>query len=110
MSYQIIAVLTDDQWFNARIRSCCVEQGETYQNDQRPDFVAVAQQALRGDGVTYLAFARLTAAGPGIADKADNGDGTVNQEQVTDADLLSSVQANWQVVAGLYFDTEGIPK
>jgi hypothetical protein len=57
----------------------------------------------------WVTFNRLAAAGPGIADKADNGDGTVDQSKVTDADLLSLTQANWPTVAGLYFQEDGSP-
>ena len=110
MSYQAIDQLTNDVVFAGRVRATTVEQAESFVNDQRLSFVAVANQALRGDGETYLAFVRISAAGPGIADKADNGDGTIDQSKVTDADLLSLVQANWQVVAGLYFNEDGTPK
>lgn len=80
-----------------------------FKDDARPAWVAVADACLQGDGVIYLAFIRIEAAGPGIADKADNGDGTIDQTKVTDADLLSLTQANWQVVAGLYFNEDGSP-
>jgi hypothetical protein len=110
MSYQAIAQLTDDPAFGSRIRAVTVEQSESFVNDQRPPFVSVANACLQGSGVIYLAFTRIEAAGPGIADKADNGDGTISQEKVTDADLLSLTQANWQVVADLYFNEDGSPK
>lgn len=107
MSYEAIDQLTSDPAFAARVRACCVEQGEVYANDARPDFVAVAHDQLVG-GTTYLAFVRIEAAAPGIADKAATADG-IDQTQVTDADLLSLTQANWQVVAALYYDADGNP-
>jgi hypothetical protein len=98
LSYSDIDQLTNDIDFAGRVRACVVEQAETFRSDARPDFVALANSALRGDGETYLAFTRIVAAAPGIAEG--------NQP---DGDILSSVQANWQVVAGLYFDPEGNP-
>ena len=109
MSYATIDQLTSDPMFAARVRACCVEQAKVYVNDARPDFVAVAHDQLIG-GITYLTFARIEAAAPGIADKVDpEGDGTIDQTQVTDGDLLSLTQANWQVVAALYYDADGNP-
>jgi hypothetical protein len=109
VSYQAQAQLVDDVWFQARSRSAAIQQAEYFKDDQRADFVALSEALLRGDGETSLAFTRLGAAGPGIADKVDNGDGTISQENVTDADLLSLTQANYPVVAGLYFAADGTP-
>ena len=109
MSYLAQDQLTNDAIFGGRSRAAVVQQAETFKDDARPDFVAVAHAALRGDGETYNAFLRMAAGGPGIADKADNGDGTIDQANVTDADLLALTQANWQVVAGLYFTEDGAP-
>lgn len=108
MSYQAQAQLENDGYFAQRNRACCVQQAETFKNDQRPAYVAVAEDVLKDLG-TWTAFNRLAAAGPGIADKADNGDGTVDQAKVSDADILSLTQANWPVVAGLYFTEDGSP-
>lgn len=109
MSYRSIDQLTSDTVFIGRVRAVTVEQGESYQNDQRAQFVAVANGVLRGDGNLYDAFVRISAAGPGVGAKVDNGDGTIDQSKVTDEDLLSLTQANWQVVAALYFDADGNP-
>ena len=109
MSYQAQDQLTNDATFGGRNRAVAVQQAETFKDDARPDWVAVANECLRGNGETYLAFTRIAAGGPGIADKADNGDGTIDQSKVTDADLLSLTQANWPVVAGLYFNDDGTP-
>jgi hypothetical protein len=110
MSYQAQDQLTQDVIFGGRSRAATVQQAETFKDDTRLDIVAVANACLQGDGETYLAFTRMAAGGPGIADKVDNGDGTIDQAKVTDADLLSLTQANWPVVAGLYFNADGTPK
>jgi len=110
MSYQAQAQLEADYWFQQRSRAAAIQQAEFYKDDQRPDFVAVADALLRDDAGLAATFTRLAAAGPGIADKVDNGDGTIDQTKVSDADLLSLTQANWPVVAGLYFDSTGAPK
>lgn len=109
MSYQAQSQLGADSTFIGRTQSATTQQATTYANDQRPEFVATAQAVLRGDPEILSTFTRLAAAGPGIADKADNGDGTIDQSKVTDADLLSLTQANWPVVAGLYFNEDGTP-
>ena len=109
MSYSAIDQLTNDALFGGRVRSCCTEQAEVFRNDARPDFVALSDDVLRGDGVKTNAFIRIGAAAPGIADKADSGEGGIDQTKVTDADLLSLVQANWQVVAGLFYTEDGTP-
>lgn len=109
MSYQAIALLTADQTFGGRSQAAATEQAEVFRNDARPDFVALASDVLRGAGDVLLAFTRIAAAAPGIGDKADNGDGTIDQANVTDADLLSLTQGNWQVIAGLYFTEDGTP-
>lgn len=110
MSYSAQDQLTNNVIFGGRVRACTVQQAETFKDDQRPGFVAVAEACLTGSGEIYNAFTRIAAGGPGIADKADNGDGTISQEKVTDADLLSLIQANWPVVAGLFFNEDGSPK
>lgn len=107
MSYQTIDQLTSDQDFTSRVRACCVEQGETYQNDARPNFVALAKDQLLG-GITYLTFVRIEAAAPGIAVKVETPSG-IDQSQVTDGDILSLTQANWEVVANLHFTSDGTP-
>jgi hypothetical protein len=109
MSYQAQDQLTQDATFQGRVRACCTQQANVFKDDARPEYVATAQAVLKGDDEVLTAFIRTEAAGPGIADKVDNGDGTIDQSNVLDADLLSLTQASWQVVAGLYFDAEGNP-
>jgi hypothetical protein len=108
MTYGNIFALTWDQAFNGRVTACCTQQAEIFRNDARPDFVALANDVLLGDGRVTSTFTRIIAAAPGIADKAATGDG-IDQTKVTDDDILSTVQANWQVVAGLYYDDTGAP-
>jgi hypothetical protein len=109
MSYQAQDLLTFEAIFAGRVRSCCVQQSESYKDDQRPAFVALAADIARGDGEKTNAFVRLSAGGPGIADKVDNGDGTIDQSKVLDADILALVQANWQTVADLFYKEDGTP-
>jgi hypothetical protein len=108
MSYQAQDQLTFDLTFTGRVRSCTVQQADIFVNDARPDFVALAHDIMRGDGEKTNAFTRLAAAAPGLADKATTEDG-IDQSLITDDDLLSTVQANWQVVAGLYYAEDGTP-
>jgi len=110
MSYQAQDQLTNDAIFGGRVRAATVQQADTFKDDQRQNFVATANACLQGDAVIYLAFIRFEAAGPGIANKADNGDGTIDQSKVTDGDILSLTQAAWPVVAGLYYNDDGSPK
>lgn len=109
MSYQAQAALEADYWFQQRTRAVAIQQADTFKDDQRPNFVALSSGLLRDEPGLAVTFTRLDAAGPGIADKADNGDGTVDQANVTDADLLSLTQANYPVVAGLYYTEDGSP-
>jgi hypothetical protein len=110
VSYQSIDQLTKDAVFAGRATACATEQAETYKDDARPDWVAVARNVLKGSAAELQAFCRMAAAGPGVGDKVETGDGGIDQSQVTDGDLLALTQANWPTVAGLYFDTDGTPK
>jgi hypothetical protein len=109
MSYQSQAQLEADYWFQQRNRSVCIQQADIYKDDARPDFVALANAVMRDDAGPGATFNRLAAGGPGVADKADIGNGEIDSALVTDGDLLSLTQANWPVVAGLYFDSTGAP-
>jgi hypothetical protein len=109
MSYQSQDLLFYDPAFQGRSRSCATQQAGTFQNDQRPNYVATAKAVLRGEDEILTAFIRLNAAGPGIADKVEQPNGSIDQSLVTDADLLSLTQAGWPVVAGLYFSEDGTP-
>lgn len=114
MTYLTQDTLIQDPLFGARVRACCLEQSETYKDDARAPFVALAADVARGNGALAACFTRLLAVGPGIADKAtgtdDNGEPDVDQARITDEDILASVQLNWPLVAALYFDEEGQPR
>jgi len=99
VSYQSQAQLETDYWFQVRSRAAAIQQAAQF-DDQ------LSAQIRRDDRGPAAAFTRLNAAGPGIADKADNGDGTVDHTKITDDDLLALTQANWPIVASLY--PEGI--
>jgi hypothetical protein len=109
MSYMAQALLETDAGFNRRVRSVNTQQAATFIDDGRPDMAATARAVLHDDPGPQQALLRLAAGGPGIADLVDNGDGTVDQTKVTDADLLALTQANWPHVATLYFDETGTP-
>lgn len=108
MAYIDQAQLATDSDFVRRVAACCTEQAESFRSDTRPDFVALANDVLRGTGTEAFVFVRLIASAPGIADKAATEDG-IDSSKVTDDDLLSTVQANWQVVAGLFYGEDGAP-
>jgi hypothetical protein len=109
MSYQSQAQLEADYWFQQRARATAIQQAYIFKDDQRQSWKSVAEGILRDDSGLSATFIRLDAAGPGIADKVDNGDGTINQENVTDGDLLSLTQASWPIVSDLYFNEDGTP-
>jgi len=110
MSYLAQDQLTQDVTFLGRSRAAAIQQAEIYKDDARPNFVALADAVMRDEGGFAATFTRLAAGGPGIADKVDNGDGTIDQSKVTDPDLLSLTQANWPTIASLYFNDDGSPK
>ena len=71
------------------------EQAQAFQNDGRPDIAVRARAVLRDDPGPGAALLRLAAGSPGIGDRVDNGDGTIDQAKVTDADLLAITQARF---------------
>ena len=106
MSLQTVAALTNDSDFGGRVIACTTQQAEVFKDDARADFVALANAALRGEVDKQAAMWRTVAAGPGIADSAGT---PPDQLAIADEDILASVQANWQVIAGCYYDAEGVP-
>lgn len=106
MSLTAIADLTGNSDFGGRVIACVTQQAEIFKDDARPDFVALAHGALRGETDKQAAFWRITAAAPGLSDQA--GD-PPDQTLISDGAILSTVQANWQTVAALYYDPEGAP-
>lgn len=110
MTFAGIADLAANPEFAARVNACCTQQADIYKDDQRPDFVALSHDVMKGAAGPLMAFTRQTAAAPGLADKAEQPNGEIDQTLVEDGDILSAVQANWQDVAGLYFNEDGTPK
>lgn len=110
MSYITQSQLGQDEDFKARSTSAAVEQATVFRNDGRPHFVSLSNVILKGSYEHILAFVRFNAVGPGMDDQVDNGDGTIDQSQVTDGDLLALTQANFPVIAELYFNEDGTPK
>ena len=108
MSYQAIALLMADQNFAGRSQSAATEQAETFKDDGRADIAALAGDVLRGASEVLLTFVRLNAAGPGIGNKVESGDG-IDQSLVTDADLLALTQTNFPTIAALYYLETGEP-
>jgi hypothetical protein len=106
MSYEDIDQLTQDHTFQGRVRACTVQEAENFRNDARPLFVALAEDTLRGGGATTLAFVRIGAASMAGAAQQPAHD-AVDQSLITDAAILANVQANWEVVAGLFYDDAG---
>jgi hypothetical protein len=110
LAYLTQSLLASDTDFNRRVGASCTEQAESFRNDARPDFVALANSVLRGEAEGTATFVRMTASAPGIADKAATDDpAVVDSSKVLDEDILSAVQGNWQVVAGLFYDSTGAP-
>jgi hypothetical protein len=106
MSFVVIFQLTSDSNFGGRTRACATQQAETFKDDTRPDIVALANGLLRGELPLEITFIRITAAAPGMAEKA-NSSGSFDQSRVLDADILAAVQANFPVVAALYYQPDG---
>lgn len=111
MSYETQATLEADDAFQQRNRAVTVQQAQFFgsQEGAAADSLALCAAVLRDDPGPWQTFVRLAAAGPGIADKVDTGDGGVDSSLVTDEELLSLTQANWPTVTSLYFASDGTP-
>jgi len=103
MGYLSQDMLANDPDFQSRVRSCAIQQAEqTYMNATDPSDVAYAKAIVRGDASEILSMFALAAQSPGLGEKVDNGDGTVDSSKVTDAEVLASVQAFWHDAAVSY--------
>jgi hypothetical protein len=109
VSYQAQTQLEQDPTFQLRVRAVNTEQSQVFMDDGRPDIAATARDVLRDLPGPSGSLLRLAAAGPGIAGRVDNGDGTIDQSRVTDSDLLALTQSNFPHVANLYYTTDGEP-
>lgn len=119
MSYLDIAQLTEDPQFQSRVRACTVQEAHTFKDDQRPAWQALALDCLKGGGATTLMFVRLMAAFPGFVtdlpvQKPEEepppqppGPPRFDSTRILDGAILAQVQAQWPVVAELFFDEEG---
>jgi hypothetical protein len=109
VTYRTIDALTNDAIFGGRVRACANEQADFFKDDTRPPFVALARDVILGGSTSVLVFVRLAAASPGMADQAGEGD-DFDQAKITDADLLSIVQGDWELVATILFNDDGTAK
>jgi hypothetical protein len=109
MTYLAQSKLESDPAFSARCRAALTEQSLVFKDSQLPDLQALAGDLLRNAGAPTGTFLRMLAGAPGFADEVDVGDGQINSSLVSDANLLAAVQADFPVVAALYFDSEGEP-
>jgi len=110
VSYEAQHALTYDPAWNNRWRACLTQQANGFRSDSRADVAALSESILRGDnGSVLLTFQTSLGAAPGLADKADNGDGTVDSSRISDAEILSNVQAQYPSIASLYFLDTGEP-
>jgi hypothetical protein len=108
MSYSAVSLLNQDPAYAGRVRSCVTEQAASLTGDANLAVAACANAGLRGDPVIMDTFVRTTSSAPGLGDKADKGDGTVDQTLIVDGDLLAAIQANFPRVAALFFNDEGV--
>jgi hypothetical protein len=108
MSYDSVSQLNRDPDFSGRVRSCVTEQAAPLTSDANLATAACAQAGLRGDGIIMDTFVRTTSSAPGLGDKADKGDGTIDQSLIVDGDLLAAIQDNFSTVAALFFNSEGV--
>jgi hypothetical protein len=109
MTYLAQWNLTYDDDFVSRGRAACTQQANTYKDDQRPDWKALAGDVLRGNANVLVAFQGLLGAAPGFADEATGEDGSIDSSLIVDAEILSAVQASWPTVADLFYDADGQP-
>lgn len=110
MTYLVQSQLETDPDFQRRNYSCLTQQANYFIGSAGLDHKALAESVLRGEMQPQQTLLRMNAAGPGIADKVDNGDGTIDQSKCTDDDLLSMTQAAWPQVAQLYYNEDGTRK
>ena len=93
MAFTDVAALAADPQYQARLAACVFNETLIKPPGDFTDTI------LRvGPGFASQAFGPTVASAPGFGDKyAEFG-----QEGITDGDLLSATQANWDRIAGLY--------
>lgn len=110
MSYQAQWLLTYDDGFVSRCRSCLTQRANIYKDDERPNYVALAHSLLKGSNpAEMVTFQSMLANAPGFAEEADNGDGTIDSTKIQDGEIQAAVDAQFPVVADLYYDADGTP-
>lgn len=110
MSYLTQALLTEDVNFGRRSRSCMNQQANVYMADQRPNFVSLARAIITGEpvGPTSTMLTAI-AYGAQFDQIVDNGDGTIDQTKIKDADIQSRCDYVWEEVSLFYYKTDGTP-
>jgi hypothetical protein len=111
VSYQSQWQLAADVGFVGRSRACIVQQSELYGlPSSNAQVRALAGSLLVDDNPQeWITFLNVMAAGPGLADKVDQGDGTIDSTLIDDEEILSSVQNEFPGVAALFYDAAGEP-
>jgi hypothetical protein len=90
MTYQDTAALGADPEYQQRLSACLTTESLGKTDD-------LSDQILRSAAYGVATFGPVVASAPGFGDKYAGG----GQAAVTDADLLSAVQASWDRVAAL---------
>ena len=101
MSYESMAALADDAAFRDRVLSCCSEQALVFVNDGRPDIAAFARAVISSPQNAVPLF-ELVCVSPGMGE-------VTNSQQVSDGQILSAVQAQWPLYAGIAYPVEAQP-
>lgn len=116
MSYEVQAALVRDSDFQSRCQSVFTEQALIFKDDGRGDMAALANQLLRnpnalwgGSSSVFNCFLNILAGSPGFANEVDKPEG-IDSSQISDGELLAGTQAQWPVVAGLYYNSDGSQK
>ena len=92
MAFKDVASLAVDREFNARLAAALAKEALAKTSDHLVD------QILKNPSAGSAMFMPLVSAAPGFDDKYLVG----GQLSITDNELLSSIQANWQRVFDLY--------
>jgi hypothetical protein len=92
MTYAAQAALGSDQDFNARLAAGLTTESRTKTSD--PLAKTVMSQPLWGAQL----FMPFISSAPGFAEKYEAG----GQESISDGDLLSAIQAEWNDVATVH--------
>lgn len=103
MSFVNQAALVADQAFQSRGAACVFQQAEIFKDDGRADIAALALRHLQIPVEIGNVWPAFLAAAPGFADQADSS-------AITDAQILSAVQADWPTVAQAHYNADGTPR